>query len=83
MKTKILFLCLGFIAFTLSFSGCGSTDKKSTTTEQTKTDTISTTKAAYACPMDPEVKSDKPGVCPKCGMDLEKVETAKKDTTKK
>jgi hypothetical protein len=26
----------------------------------------------YTCPMDPEVKSDKPGKCPKCKMDLEK-----------
>lgn len=24
----------------------------------------------YTCPMHPEVKSDKPGKCPKCGMDL-------------
>lgn len=29
-------------------------------------------KAIYTCPMDPEVKSDKPGDCPKCGMHLEK-----------
>ena len=27
--------------------------------------------AAYVCPMDPEVRSDKPGACPKCGMALE------------
>jgi hypothetical protein len=24
----------------------------------------------YTCPMHPEVISDKPGKCPKCGMDL-------------
>ncbi len=27
----------------------------------------------YACPMHPEVTSDKAGKCPKCGMDLEKI----------
>ena len=26
--------------------------------------------AVYTCPMDPEVVSDKPGNCPKCGMAL-------------
>lgn len=26
--------------------------------------------AAYTCPMHPEVTSDKPGKCPKCGMKL-------------
>lgn len=25
----------------------------------------------YTCPMHPEVKSDKPGKCPKCGMNLQ------------
>lgn len=28
--------------------------------------------ALYACPMHPEITSDKPGKCPKCGMNLEK-----------
>ena len=28
--------------------------------------------AIYTCPMHPEVKEDKPGKCPKCGMKLEK-----------
>lgn len=31
----------------------------------------SETKAAYFCPMCPGVESDRPGVCPKCGMALE------------
>ena len=29
------------------------------------------TKVEYICPMDPEVVSDHPGACPKCGMALE------------
>src|SRR4051794_26441474 len=28
-------------------------------------------KVEYYCPMDPEVRSDKPGPCPRCGMALE------------
>lgn len=34
-------------------------------------------KAHYACPMHPEVTSDAPGRCPKCGMKLELVEDPK------
>jgi YHS domain-containing protein len=30
------------------------------------------TKEIYTCPMHPDVKSDKPGKCPKCGMKLKK-----------
>ncbi len=26
--------------------------------------------ATYTCPMHPDVKSDEPGECPQCGMDL-------------
>jgi hypothetical protein len=31
-------------------------------------------KANYTCTMHPDVKLDKPGTCPKCGMDLVEVE---------
>ena len=37
-------------------------------------------KVQYTCPMHPEVISEKPGKCPKCGMTLEKKDTAKKKT---
>jgi Cu(I)/Ag(I) efflux system membrane fusion protein len=29
-------------------------------------------KEVYTCPMDTDYHSDKPGKCPKCGMELEK-----------
>jgi len=32
----------------------------------------------YTCPMHPEVTSDKPESCPKCGMDLVLEETKEK-----
>lgn len=34
----------------------------------------SPTGEVYTCPMHPEVRSDEPGRCPKCGMFLEKIE---------
>jgi cytochrome oxidase Cu insertion factor (SCO1/SenC/PrrC family) len=41
--------------------------------------------ASYSCPMHPSVKSKSPGRCPKCGMDLRRVDhteaTAASDTT--
>jgi len=45
------------------------------------TQTATTGKELYVCPMHPEVTSDKPGQCSKCGMDLVKKET-KSDTMK-
>ena len=30
------------------------------------------TKVIYTCPMHPEIKKERPGTCPKCGMKLEK-----------
>ena len=40
-------------------------------------------KETYACPMHPEVQSDKPGKCSKCGMNLVKQEAEKNEPSKK
>jgi len=53
------------------------------------TDTAKTKKAKpvakvlYTCTMHPEVLSDKPGKCPKCGMTLVKKADAKKKPAEK
>ena len=40
------------------------------------------TAAEWTCPMHPEVRSDEPGVCPTCKMDLVPVKDDDKGTTK-
>jgi len=48
--------------------------QSSAKTTASTTGTEATSKSAkpvYTCPMDPEVRSEKPGPCPKCGMALE------------
>ncbi len=45
--------------------------KNQTTFDKKVTETKSE-KDTYTCPMHPEVISDKPGKCPKCGMQLVK-----------
>ncbi len=37
---------------------------------QTATEEPAAKKPVYKCPMHPDVTSDKPGKCPKCGMNL-------------
>ena len=34
----------------------------------------------YTCPMHPEIRQNKPGICPKCGMSLEKIPTPSSHT---
>ena len=56
----------GFILLAgLMFSSCGRSSSKE---KQTVTKEVA--KAEYTCPMHPDVISDKPGDCPKCGMAL-------------
>ena len=71
MKTNILYST--FLAFSLTFfSACGSEQKQSTEQAEVNPEQA----AIYTCPMHPEVTSDKPGKCPKCKMNLEKVADA-------
>lgn len=57
---KILLLLSLFLA--VSVTAVAQTTEKASKNEAQK--------AMYTCPMHPEVKSDQPGKCPKCGMDL-------------
>jgi transcription initiation factor IIE alpha subunit len=73
MKKFIVLTIAFFIASTALFS-------------QTKAGKVDTTKhtTLYSCPMHSEVVSNKPGKCPKCGMDLNlsPKEQMKKEVTK-
>ncbi len=73
MKKAILILVFA-VSTAMVFNACsGSSADK---TEQTA-------KVEYTCSMHPEVLQDKPGKCPKCGMELiEKKTEEVKDSTK-
>ena len=62
MKRMIIIALALFVTTAVSFAQ----EKK----ENQKHGHHMTTKQKYTCSMHPEVKSDKPGKCSKCGMDL-------------
>jgi len=62
-------------------SGNAATDSSAATASK-DTAMMKTAAVVYTCKMHPEVISDKPGKCPKCGMDLVRKEDLKKDSAK-
>ena len=87
-KNILLFACVAFLA--VAFSACSNNpaNKKdgaamADSSAAAKDSSIKKTAVVYTCKMHPEVISDKPGKCPKCGMDLVKKEAAAKDSSMK
>ena len=70
MKRILFLIAIGSLtvfACKNSQNNSDSSSKDSLSTESSQ----NAPKTEYTCPMHPEVVSDKPGTCPKCGMDLQ------------
>jgi len=67
MKKSIMLL----LSATLALAACNSGTKPEAVSSDIKSDSVNTSDT-YACPMHPEVTSNKSDKCSKCGMDLEK-----------
>ncbi|TWR28275.1 hypothetical protein FPZ42_03405 [Mucilaginibacter achroorhodeus] len=65
-------LILAVTAAALSITACNSSSQK-----DAKATEAAKPKGKYYCTMHPDVTSDKPGTCSKCGMEL-----VERDTTK-
>lgn len=70
---RILIIAVIAIASSLLFSACSGSSTKPN--EASSSDISSTLKSVdtsvkYTCPMHPDVISDTPGSCPKCGMTM-------------
>lgn len=68
MKKMTLIAVLLVVAMvgTMIVTGCSNTKPAA----KAETTGAAVQGVQYTCPMHPEVISDKPGKCPKCGMDL-------------
>ncbi len=69
MKRSIIIFALAGMSL-ITFNSCKDNGKAGNTVKAHQK------KGKYTCTMHPEVSSDKPGVCPKCGMEL-----VERDTT--
>ncbi len=69
---KVIISLVAVIALSIAVISCGNK-------EENHAEHTTSSSEVYTCPMHPEVTSDKPGSCPKCGMDLVKKETIKNE----
>jgi hypothetical protein len=62
------------VAATLALSACAGANPARDAIDAQSAEVVpaAAEQAPYYCPMHPEVTSDQPGKCPKCGMDLVK-----------
>lgn len=72
MIMKRAFIIFALAALTVGVSACNTGSSNQTAKETAKP------KGKYYCTMHPEITSDKPGTCSKCGMEL-----VERDTTAK
>ena len=74
MIRAIIFYALVIFCASVLFVGAGETTalaaQRKTTTKTAQQRKTTTKQVSYVCPMHAEVTSDRPGRCPKCGMDL-------------
>jgi len=76
MKKHFLFIAAGIVMLGACKPSTKTNDGAKVSADSTQIFNLDTTTLAagtvyYQCPMDLEEISDKPGACPKCGMDLE------------
>ncbi|WP_219921444.1 heavy metal-binding domain-containing protein [Rufibacter sp. XAAS-G3-1] len=73
MRTLKSNFAVAFFGLTL-FSACNGSATEPKAVEGTETNQ-QVAGVTYTCPMHPEVVSNEPGKCPKCGMFLEEVKS--------
>jgi hypothetical protein len=82
---KYIPIAVGAIVLSIVFYACSNnTNGKaplSDSSAMAKDSSMKQTAVVYTCKIHPEVTSDKPGKCPKCGMDLVKKEMMPKDSS--
>jgi len=70
---RIISITIVALFTTLVFAACsGSSTKQNDTSASAKIDStkLMNTSIKYTCTMHPEIISDTPGACPKCGMTM-------------